>query len=306
MKKVFLFLSVAALLLSGCGDDEVRVGSVTVTATSTEFIVGNALPTLTAVVTPDDADNKTVTWSSNKPEILAVDVETGVLELKVTDLEESEEVKITAMADGQSDDVTITVKGLISYYEILDFSSEFGLLVLDRNVGATAAYDKGAADNTAANGNFYQLGRNVVVATGATEAANAEFDANWTAESAGYVDWSVPANTPCPKGWGVPNQTQFVAMMKLLENYNIDLVDFDMITKEEYDAAKAANAKMKLAKSGYFREASKKYLPGAEAFWSAAYHTSGAPWGYVHNLFPNKSRETAKVAMPIRCVKAAP
>ena len=51
----------------------VAVESVTLGKTELELIIGQADVTLTATVKPDDASDKTVTWTSDKPEVATVD-----------------------------------------------------------------------------------------------------------------------------------------------------------------------------------------------------------------------------------------
>ena len=51
----------------------VAVESVTLGKTELELIIGQADVTLTATVKPDDATDKTVTWTSDKPEVATVD-----------------------------------------------------------------------------------------------------------------------------------------------------------------------------------------------------------------------------------------
>lgn len=83
-------------------DDEVAVTAVEITAESTEVEVGKTI-TLTAKVSPDDATDKTVTWTSSDPAKATVDggVVTGVAEGTVT---------ITAKAGDKTKTKDITVK----------------------------------------------------------------------------------------------------------------------------------------------------------------------------------------------------
>lgn len=111
MKKKFLLTIMAmicalfcALALSACdgGDNTVEVESITLNKTSLPLEVGGT-ETLTATVKPDDATNKTVTWSSDNTAVATVD-STG----KVTAKAEGT-AKITATAGKQKAECTVTV-----------------------------------------------------------------------------------------------------------------------------------------------------------------------------------------------------
>ena len=82
--KPYIFL---ILLLTGIfhsclfTEKEIAVDGVLVSSLSAEMIVGDTLD-LTATVSPDNASNKTVTWSSSAPEIVTVDGEGHVTAVK--------------------------------------------------------------------------------------------------------------------------------------------------------------------------------------------------------------------------------
>lgn len=63
---------------------------------------------LTPVITPSDADNKTVKWTSNSPSVASVEKGTG--EVGVVTANELGSCTITARASGESEDCTKTVK----------------------------------------------------------------------------------------------------------------------------------------------------------------------------------------------------
>jgi uncharacterized protein YjdB len=106
MKKRFLNLAAAmAIVISAatfvaCGDDEeepaaVEVSSVTVTPATLALEVG-AKQTLSATVEPQNAANKTVTWSSSAPTVAEVNASTG---------------EVTAKAVGTADITAATANG---------------------------------------------------------------------------------------------------------------------------------------------------------------------------------------------------
>lgn len=114
MKKMLRIAAALAALLAmtnfiGCknddddgGDETVAVKEVKITSTVTEVTVGKTI-TLTATVLPENATNKTVTWTSSDTAIATVKdgVVTGVA---------AGTAKITAKAGEKTDAVDVTVK----------------------------------------------------------------------------------------------------------------------------------------------------------------------------------------------------
>jgi uncharacterized protein (TIGR02145 family) len=319
MKKLFLLLAACTFAFTACDNnkpepepDPIEVASVTVSPSTFELFTDEALPALTATVDPANAEDATVAWSSSNPEIIAVDAATGALSFAVTDIAEaSAVVTITAKAGEKTGTSAITVKGQIAKYEVIDISAETGLLILDRNVGATAAFD--GENAAAAIGNFYQWGNNTPVAVGEETAVNADFKLDWNAEGEGFVDWSNAANTPCPIGWGIPSDAQIDALTAITENGSWMMEEFGFI--DEYEAAWALIDKMLTAPSGMFQVkdgAASPYMAGSPCFWSSFVDAETNPegklaWNYCESdggmLEKNRF---VNYAMPIRCVKDAP
>lgn len=201
---------------------------------------------------------------------------------------------ISASAAGKTATCVITVKPQIARYEILDFTKEYGFKMLDRNVGASAVLKVG---------NYYQWGKNTPVAVAGDAKVNANYDANWSADSKGFADWSKPENTPCPIGWGLPDDEQMKAIDKKLEA--IALYDMDMATREEYEAAELLFNRMLVPASGQFGKEGKEglYLPDAYYFWSGVKTSEGVN-SFEYNLFPTyKKKNPLTLAFPVRCVK---
>jgi formylglycine-generating enzyme required for sulfatase activity len=75
MKKTFCLLFAAVILFGGCKDDDpLMVSSITLNKTAITLVVGvNATDTLTAIVAPDNAEDKTLTWTSSAPEVATVE-----------------------------------------------------------------------------------------------------------------------------------------------------------------------------------------------------------------------------------------
>lgn len=105
--KRFIFASAliaASLLAFSCAKDPVLVESVSIAPKSQTLTIGETLP-LNVTVLPDNADDKTVTWASSKPEVATVS-DAGV----VTAVASGQTVISATSADGMiKDECTITV-----------------------------------------------------------------------------------------------------------------------------------------------------------------------------------------------------
>ncbi|MCR5172930.1 MAG: chitobiase/beta-hexosaminidase C-terminal domain-containing protein [Treponema sp.] len=112
MKVLALVLSAAILMagITSCSndtdDDTIAVTSVTLSKKSTDITVGSS-ETLTATVSPDNATDKTVTWSSSNTDVAIVD--NGL----VSALTAGETV-ITAKAGDKTATCTVTVKNQVA------------------------------------------------------------------------------------------------------------------------------------------------------------------------------------------------
>ena len=79
MKRIFTILAMAALLLTGCEKETPepepiagKVSQIKLVGMPTEFKVGRSV-TISAVITPDDAIDKSVTFTSSNPEVATVE-----------------------------------------------------------------------------------------------------------------------------------------------------------------------------------------------------------------------------------------
>ena len=97
----------------------IPVSSVTINNAPTEALFVNSTGTLTVTVLPNDATDKTVTWSSDNPNHVKIDAATG--EYTVTGVDGYGSATITATAtngtEDTSDDVTATctIAGKVTY-----------------------------------------------------------------------------------------------------------------------------------------------------------------------------------------------
>ena len=160
MKKMLRIAAALAALLAmtnfiGCknddddgGDETVAVTEVKITSTVKEVTAGETI-TLEATVSPDNATDKTITWTSNNESIATVD-STG----KVTGVAAGT-ATITAKAGEKTDSVDVTVKAAASSTKT-----------------ATIAYDGSSEENAPAatgdEGVFSDV-QNAIAAAGVAE-----------------------------------------------------------------------------------------------------------------------------------------
>ena len=117
-------------------------------------------------------------------------------------------------------------------------------------------------------------------------------------------------NTPCPKGWSLPDDEQMKRIDSKLEI--IGYWDADMAEYEDCAEAFAILEKIKLVKCGQFNNkyTTQKYLSDeARYFWSSYIVTeeSGAQkiGLFEYSRFPiYKNGGSYDVAVPVRCVKS--
>lgn len=300
MKKI-AYIAVVALAIVACNKEEgAKIDSIKVVPETKTLYTDEALPELAVVLDPEDA-NVTVEWTSSDPELVTVS-DKGVLAFAVKDIEDAEKtVTITAKAGEKTAACVLTVKGQISRYEVLDFTADFGFQMLDRNVGAKSKEEVG---------NYYQWGKNTPVAANDETEVNANYNAEWGPTSEGFADWTVAENTPCPKGWSLPNDEQ----MKKIKA-KLDIIGdwyYEMATDEDCAEAFAIVDKMALVECGQFKKESttQKYLPTAKYFWTSYTFKDDADVSKVgtfeYNNFPTYSTKTGgsyDLAIPVRCVK---
>ncbi len=301
MKKI-AYIAVVALAIVACNKEEggAKIDSIKVVPETKTLYTDEVLPELAVVLDPEDAD-VTIEWTSSDPELVTVS-DKGVLAFAVKDIEDAEKtVTITAKAGEKTASCVLTVKGQISRYEVLDFTADFGFQMLDRNVGAKSKEEVG---------NYYQWGKNTPVAANDETEVNANYNAEWGPTSEGFADWTVAENTPCPKGWSLPNDEQ----MKKVKA-KLDIIGdwyYEMATDEECAEAFAIVDKMALVECGQFKKESttQKYLPEAKYFWTSYTFKDDADVSKVgtfeYNNFPTystKSGGSYDLAIPVRCVK---
>lgn len=99
MKNIMQWIIVAALMAfpgcNGTNDGSASVEGITLNRPAITLVEGSQY-TLSAIVTPSDAGNKDIEWSTSAPEVATVDKATG----KITAVSEGEAVVTATAADG--------------------------------------------------------------------------------------------------------------------------------------------------------------------------------------------------------------
>lgn len=170
MKKMLRIAAALAALLAmtnfiGCknddddgGDETVAVTEVKITSTVTEVTVGKTI-TLTATVLPENATNKTVTWTSSDTAIATVKdgvvtgVAAGTAKITAKAGEKTAAVDVTVKAAATSGGETGTTTGFENTYWVLEKTSfeESGLKVTLENLEYIYITDSTSGSCYAAN-----------------------------------------------------------------------------------------------------------------------------------------------------------
>lgn len=305
MKKNLLFLSMAAMMVVACSeDDPIAVESIAIEPASVAVYQNTEVaPVLEVKFTPENADDKTIVWTSSS-EAVSVSAENQVV-VNGAIMEDATVVLTATAKSGVTATCTVELRACLEGgYKIIDLK-EVGLQMLDRNLGAKEV-SKADWKNPDGIGYYYQYGKNEPVAADLDPSVNNNWTADWSAESEGFKDWTVAENTPCPKGWRLPTSAE----MKKIVNasfWDWDFVDFGMMTEDELYAAKDFQKKTLIPFGGAWKageNGAEKYLAGAAMLWSAGL-ADGKAITYEDNSFAVTGKREPNYAMPVRCVRSA-
>ena len=141
----------------------IPVSSVAINNAPTEALFVNSKGTLTATVLPNDATDKTVTWSSSDPDYVSINETTGEYEVKGTKGYGS--ATITATAGGESATCTITSKVTYTSLKAGDVIHEgdtfYGKFYFDTTPGFSCQTSHGVITLVVNNGKYtFKRGNN--------------------------------------------------------------------------------------------------------------------------------------------------
>ena len=321
MKKILLVLGLVAMATVSCKDDEggetptvqVPVEDLAISDGSVKYVqLGTTDKQFKLTLSEDVAAGKTLEWTSDKPQILAVDKATGLLSFGKDAAASKVSISVSAES-GKLAAVTIyLVPEAPAGYEVIEETAQITgdkFYMLDRNVGASAP---------GKTGNYYQWGRKTVVAAEGATSVNDSFDLNmaWKTSDA---DW---AEGLCPEGWRLPTKADLEVIVDVSLPYYYYINDFPGdYTDQEIADSKTAWDKMQLVRSGMFNISDENkdgkisadeveaYLSSAEGFWSSELtgesNSLNIPvaYNFINNFLPDVEEQRSVMnAMPVRCV----
>jgi uncharacterized protein (TIGR02145 family) len=200
--KLFALLFTASTIFIGCGsDDPIAVTGVTLNESALVLTVGDT-ETLIATVHPRDADNQVVAWTSSNTEVATVN-QNGVVTAVATG---TATITVTTECGAHTDICEVTVTPPLGIGAPTD-TTDPGIVIdgirwATRNVNTPGTFVVNPEDA----GMFFQWNRRQGwVATGS--AAPEGWD-----NSIPVGDTWERANDPCPPGWRVPTQQEFLSL----------------------------------------------------------------------------------------------
>ena len=197
MKKTLFKISTVAIVLlmvtMGCKKDtDIKVSSVSLNETNIALTV-DGTATLTATIYPEDATNKTVSWTSSKPDVATV--ANGV---------------VTAKEVGKTTITVITEDGKFKAECIVSVTPEwveiYGVKWARRNVDMPGTFAAKPEDA----GMFYQWNRKIAWSS-TDPMVNSDGGTTWDESNPDGTTWE-KQNDPCPAGWRVPTVAELESL----------------------------------------------------------------------------------------------
>ena len=324
MKKIYslMLLCAAIVFATGCSKDDdststpVSVSGVTLDKTTLSIEVGGT-STLIATVSPDNAADKSVAWSSDKADIATVKdgVVTAVAAGTAT-------ITVTSVADAtKKATCTVTVE-TPNYIEVNGIKVAVGNLVAKAGGGCEIG-------KSTDGGLFFQFGSLIGWSTedpltiavrpngfngkeGWTDKGKiwqgTEGTVPFTVKDSGSDNEKVGIGDPCRyylgDTWRLPTKDEYV---KLFENQT-DFSSTSSPWKWENSSATNATSGLTFPASGFRNsiDGSLSYVGRAGYYWSAS--PSSASYGYnlgfdSSEVSPSGSFSGRAYGLPVRCVK---
>jgi uncharacterized protein (TIGR02145 family) len=208
MKTIFNFfllfaMSMAMVMFNSCKENEPDkpVANISLNKNTLSLIVGET-ETLTVTLFPENAANKTITWSSRSPAVATV-TEDGL----ITAISAG-----TATITAQAGEKTTTCKVNVIYEK--DGVRINNIIWATRNVDEFGKF----ALTPESAGKFYQWNRKK------TWNATDYFVAGWDNSMPSGTEWT-KANDPCPQGWRVPTREELTSLHNF---YSIETTQNDI------------------------------------------------------------------------------
>ena len=203
MRKLLLFTTVLLLGLAACTPDDIPVASVTLNYNTAILAIGET-KTKIATVLPENATNRSITWTSSNPVVATVNTNGEVHAIA----EGTAIITVTTQDGGRTAISTIIVNddsgGNNGTCKITDPGVVInGIRWATRNVAAPGTF----AANPESAGMLYQWNRQQGWA-----ATGRETPIGWDSSTPTGTRWYA-TNDPCPEGWRVPSRSELESLV---------------------------------------------------------------------------------------------
>ena len=230
----------------------VLVESVTLGKTELELIIGQADVTLTATVKPDDATDKTVTWTSSNPAVATVD-ETGKVHAVAAG-----EATITAQAGDKTAECKVTVKAATAAKTLAEVTAD--------DIGKIVGQDGNIyADDEAASAADVTAVAMIAYVGSSTGVAGYTHGLALALTDEGQMNWSTAGTTCSGKNTSTPiTGAKWLLASKDQWNYMITAAGSYTALRDGFTSVGGSN----LQSAGY---------------WSSSEFNSDNAWSYRFN-----------------------
>lgn len=261
-KKIVSSLFIFVLLFTYCEkeDNVISVQSVTLDETSLSLSVGDT-ERLVATVTPDDATNKNVVWSSSDEAVATVD-QNGI----ITAIKEGQATITVSSTDGnKTASCNVTVTEIITTITDTRDGNLYNTVTIGNQVWM--AENLRYLPEVHNTGGEYGVPYYYVYGYTGTEVGEAKETANYSTYGALY-SWEA-ASTACPEGWHVPSDFEWDLLANYLEGGDVGVGS--KLKEAGTDHWSAPDN----PSNGGDNQTGFTALPGGFRVWSGAYNNLG-------------------------------